>query len=61
MEYISKVPRYRLVIRFADIDPHNLIRLVIVIEICPETILDFGNYSLPMLVTDTTEVDINKR
>lgn len=25
----------------------------------PETILDFGNYSLPMLATDTTEVDIN--
>lgn len=27
----------------------------------PETVLDFGNYSLPMLATDTTEVDINKR
>lgn len=26
----------------------------------PETILDFGNYSLPMLVTDTTEVNINQ-
>lgn len=25
----------------------------------PETILDFGNYSLPMLASDTTEVDIN--
>ncbi len=25
----------------------------------PETILDFGNYSLPMLIGDTTEVDIN--
>lgn len=27
----------------------------------PETILDFGNYSLPMLIGDTTEVDINVR
>lgn len=27
----------------------------------PETILDFGNYSLPMLQSDTTEVDINVR
>jgi uncharacterized membrane protein len=25
----------------------------------PETTLDFGNYALPMLATDTTEVDIN--
>ena len=25
----------------------------------PETTLDFGNYSLPMLAGDTTEVDIN--
>ena len=25
----------------------------------PETTLDFGNYSLPMLAADTTEVDIN--
>ena len=25
----------------------------------PETTLDFGNYSLPMLASDTTEVDIN--
>jgi hypothetical protein len=29
-------------------------------KIFPETSLDFGNYSLPMLVTDTTEVNINK-
>ena len=26
----------------------------------PETTLDFGNYSLPMLATDTTEVNINQ-
>ena len=26
----------------------------------PETALDFGNYSLPMLATDTTEVNINQ-
>ncbi|HUQ67418.1 MAG TPA: c-type cytochrome domain-containing protein [Flavitalea sp.] len=26
----------------------------------PDTILDFGNYSLPMLVTDTTEININQ-
>jgi Leucine-rich repeat (LRR) protein len=26
----------------------------------PETMLDFGNYSLPMLITDTTEVNINQ-
>lgn len=29
--------------------------------IFPETVLDFGNYSLPMLATDTTEVDIYKK
>ena len=26
----------------------------------PETTLEFGNYSLPMLATDTTEIDINQ-
>ena len=26
----------------------------------PETIIDFGNYSLPMLATDTTEININQ-
>ena len=30
-------------------------------KVFPETALDFGNYSLPMLVTDTTEVDINRK
>ncbi len=44
MEYIGKVARYRLIIRFADVDPDDFVRLVIIIKIGPETVSRFrGN------------------